>query len=87
MLRKLTGPCRFWQFKGFCVTGDACLFSHDDVSEEERKKLESTITPCIYYHVKGGCRSGDECFYLHDEATAEQVEQFKKSIAAKPTKN
>jgi hypothetical protein len=53
------------------------MFSHDEVSEEEKKKVEATILACRFYHLKGACRSGDDCFYLHQEATPDQIKSLK----------
>lgn len=79
-LRKLTGPCRFYFFKGYCDSGVTCKFSHDDgFSEEERKKVESEILPCKYYHLHNNCRNGHDCFYLHDEATPAQIQSLKNA--------
>ena len=63
-LRLLTGPCRFYHFKGYCNNRDACLFSHDEAEVEKLKQVESTITPCKFFKL-GTCGKGDDCFYSH----------------------
>ncbi|CAO0798603.1 unnamed protein product [Mucor circinelloides] len=76
-LRKLTGPCRYYHFKGVCNQGDLCPFSHDEVDKAELEKVEATIHLCTFYHLEGACAKGDNCFYLHQEATAEQIAELK----------
>lgn len=78
-LRKLTGPCIFYNFKGICNDGDACLFSHHELNEEEKSKLESVIRPCTYFHLEGNCAKGQDCFFLHEEATPQQIAELKKN--------
>ncbi|KAL9545845.1 hypothetical protein MBANPS3_006956 [Mucor bainieri] len=76
-LHKLTGPCRYYHFKGVCNQGDHCPFSHDDVGKAELEKVEASIHLCTFYHLEGACAKGDDCFYLHQEATAEQIAELK----------
>ncbi|SAM01663.1 hypothetical protein [Absidia glauca] len=79
-LHRMTGPCRFYHFKGYCNNGDQCGFSHAEIKADEYKKLEQTLTPCKHFHNTGSCPKGDDCFFLHGEADPENVRQFKASL-------
>lgn len=75
----MTGPCRFYHFKGYCNDGEKCLFSHDIISDDKRQALEQSLKPCKFFHLLGKCTAAQDCFYLHEEASAQSIQQLKSN--------